>query len=361
MDSDRRVALNARRAYIGTALTAVDDAVIVVSDGTIEAAGPRSDVVIPREAHVIDASSRTILPGFIDAHVHIGLAEPRDVLRGGVTCVRDLAWPREAIYPLAARSRDPSFEGPLILTVGPMLTVDDGYPITAAWAPAGTGIALDSTDAAIRVVRELVAERVSAIKIALNPPAGRVLDDELLKTIVQEAHRLGTIVTAHVHGLDQLHRALDAGVDELAHMLMSPERLPGETIERMIVAGVVIVPTLSIFPPRDVGTAIENLARFIRAGGRVVYGTDLGNDGPGPGIDDREVARMGLAGMTAVDVVRSATIDSARWLGLQTKGHIARGMDADLIAIDAPIAATDDPQVLTRVGLVMRGGRVVAS
>lgn len=359
MEGHKRTAILCGTAYIGPDLERVDDAVVLVGGGTIEAVGPRGEVAVPGDAAVMDASGQTLLPGFIDAHVHIGLADPRDVLTGGVTCVRDLAWPRDQIYPLAERSRDPGFEGPLILTVGPMLTVEGGYPITAGWAPPGTGLALSSVEEAKSAVGDLARHGVSAIKIALNPPSGRVLDDDLLTAIVDEAHVLGKTVTAHIHGLDQLHRALDAGVDELAHMLMGRQRIPDGTIERMVTAGTIIVPTLSIFPRSEVGTAVEGLARFVSAGGRVVYGTDLGNQGPAPGIDRTEVTRMAGAGMDLLDVVRSATVRSAQWLGLDAKGVIAPGMDADLIGLEGKLGPGDGPGSLTSVSLVMRGGRAI--
>lgn len=356
MDGSRTAVVTGGTAYLGPGLTRIENAVIVVSEGRIEAAAPVGEVEIPSGALVIEASGRTVLPGFIDAHVHIAFAEPHDVLRGGVTTVRDLAWPREEIYLLAARSRETTFDGPLVLSVGPMLTVAEGYPITAPWAPPGTGVALDSADEATRVVAELAGEGVSAIKIALNPPAGRVLDDATLQAVVNEAHRNGLKVTAHIHGLDQLHRALDAGIDELAHMLMSPQEIPDETIERMVTANVAIVPTLSVFPRRDAKIAMRNLERFIAAGGLVVYGTDLGNEGPGPGIDRLEVGRMEGAGMSVLDIVRSATVDSARWLGLDDKGSITPGSDADVIAVEGGLDRAED---LTEIAFVMRAGRLI--
>ena len=356
MDDPRTTVVAGGTAYLGPELRPVEDAVIVVAGDRIEAAGQRDEVEVPEGARVVDAVGHTIWPGFIDAHVHIALADPSNVLRRGVTTVRDLAWPRQEIYPLAERSRDPAFDGPTILSVGPMLTVADGYPITASWAPPGTGVALDSPGDAERVVGDLAADGVCAIKIALNPPAGAVLDDTTLHAVVHVAHRCGLRVTAHIHGLDQLHRALDAGIDELAHMLMSPERLPDETIERMVAADVTIVPTLSVFTADEAGMAMENLRRFIAAGGFVAYGTDLGNEGPGPGIDPLETTRMEGAGMGVLDIVRSATVDSARWLGLDTKGSLAPGMDADVVAIEGSPERAED---LTRVGFVMRAGRLV--
>src|SRR3712207_8677447 len=79
------------------------------------------------------------MPGFVDAHVHIGCADAGEVLRRGVTTVRDLGWPPERIFDVARASASPSFDGPLVLAAGPILTAPGGYPTPAAWAPRGTG------------------------------------------------------------------------------------------------------------------------------------------------------------------------------------------------------------------------------
>jgi len=357
MSNHTTLALTGGTAYLGRDLCPVTDAVVVTHGRRIAAAGPATEVTIPPDARVIDVGNGTLVPGFIDAHVHIALADPGEVLRRGVTTVRDLAWPPEQIFALARRSREPDFDGPLVVAAGPMLTVAGGYPITAAWAPEGTGRAVASEDDASAAVAGLARSGASVIKVALNPPAGNVLDAAVLRTICDSSHEHGLRVTAHIHGLDELHKALDAGVDELAHMLMSPEILPDETIARLVGSDVCIVPTLSIFPPGPTEIATQNLSRFVARGGRVVYGTDLGNEGPGPGIDLLEVTRMEAAGIAVPDIVRAATVDAASWLGLTSKGALAPGMDADIVAIEGAVTQAAD---LARVAHVVREGRVAS-
>lgn len=356
MTDEQRLAIAGGTALLGRDLVAAPDAVVLIEGRSILAAGSRASVRIPEGFSVLDVSGTTVLPGFIDSHVHIGLAEPRDVLRRGVTTVRDLAWPLDRISAMARDSKKVGRDGPLILAAGPMLTVDGGYPITAAWAPERTGIAVTSTAHAREIVDALVAAGVSVIKVALNPPAGEVLPTAVLMEIVATAHGHGMKVTGHIHGLAELKKALDSGIDELAHMLMSRESIPESAIARMVSAGVAIVPTLSIFPRRDLPVAVDNLTRFVAAGGRVIYGTDLGNEGPGPGIDESEVTRMASAGLTVTDIIRSATVDAAEWLELQHKGVIEPGRDADIVCIEGPI---EEPWGLTRVRHVVREGRVV--
>ena len=348
-------AISGATTLLGPELAPVDNAVVVVEDGKIVAAGSVAEVQIPDDAEVFDALGKTLLPGFIDAHVHIGFYDPSEILAGGVTTVRDLGWPPDRITRVVEDSRDAHFDGPTVIAAGPMLTAPGGYPIRAAWAPEGTGREVSGPEDGREAVTEVADAGFCIVKVALNPPVGPVLDADTLSAIVDAAHDRGLKVTGHIYGLDELEKAIACGIDELAHMLMSEETIPPDTIDRMVAAGILIVPTLSVFSGLGLRTAKANLIAFRAAGGRVVYGTDLGNDGPLPGIDKREVEAMTSSGMTGMDVIRAATVDAADWLGLGTKGVIAPGFDADLVMIKGdPLS---DPSLLTSVAGVWRKGR----
>ena len=342
-------------ALVGPRFEPLQRATLSIENGTIVGLDAHAP---PVEHTWVDASGLTLLPGFIDAHVHIGFYAPEQVLAGGVTTARDLAWPPKRIHALARRSRAAEFPGPLVLAAGPMLTAPGGYPSRAHWAPSGTAREVGSVDEAAPAVDKTVAEGASVIKVALDPEVGPTLDAAALGAIVRRAHEHGLKVTAHIHGLAELQKALDAGVDELAHMLMSEEHLPETVVERMVSQAIVVVPTLAIRSGRDREIAIENLRRFRTAGGRVVYGTDLGNSGPGPGIDPLEVAAMADAGMDGLAIVGCATRDSAAWLNLPTKGVLDVGYDADIIGVLGD--PTKDVRALTDVRLVCRAGIVRA-
>jgi imidazolonepropionase-like amidohydrolase len=205
-----------------------------------------------------------------------------------------------------------------------------------------------------RAVASVAAGGAVIVKVALNPPVGPVFSLDTLTAIVDAAHARGLRVTGHVHGLAELDKALDAGMDELAHMLTSSDRIPEATIRRMVDAGMVVVPTLSIFSGAALETAIANLSAFRAADGRTVYGTDLGNEGPRPGIDPNEVHAMARAGMSGLDIIRSATVDAASWLGLSTTGAIEAGRDADLVLVEGDPLTT--PDALTNIRAVWRRG-----
>lgn len=330
------------------------DAVVIVEDDKITQVGAAKEVALSDGTQVFDATGKTLLPGFIDAHVHIGFYDPRDVLAGGVTTVRDLAWPPEEITPLMHASRDRGFQGPTIIAAGPMLTARGGYPTRAGWAPRGTGFEITNEQEAREAVAMVADSGFCIVKVALNPPVGPTLPAEILTAIVGAAHERGLDVTGHIYGLAELEKALDAGIDELAHMLMSDETIPPATLQRMVTSEVRVVPTLSVFSGSGLDTAIRNLSNFLAAGGRVIYGTDLGNEGPRPGIDAREVDAMSRAGMSGLEIIRSATVGSAESLGLGSTGVIAEGNDADLVLVDGDPSL--DPSVLTRIVGVWRKG-----
>jgi imidazolonepropionase-like amidohydrolase len=347
-------AITGASALVGRDLVAVADRTVVVSNGVIARVGGARDVSVPPGATVVEANGLTLVPGFVDAHVHIGFHSPAEVLRGGVTTARDLGWPPESIWPLVAKSAEASFDGPAIHAVGPIITAPGGYPSRAGWAPPGTALEVSGTGAARAAVDDVHAVGAINVKIALNPPVGPVFDAATLAAITDQAHGHGLKVSAHVHGLHQLHAALDAGVDELAHMLLGPEKIPDGTTARMVAQSMTVVPTLSIRFGLDRRRAIDNLRRFLEAGGRVVYGTDLGNSGPRPGIDPREIAAMSKAGMTPKEIIRSATVDAADWLNLKGIGVLEEGHPADIVALAGNPLTT--PKHLTDVRMLWRAG-----
>ncbi len=350
---ERNIAVTGATVLVGEDLDPLEDGAVIIAGTRIESISPAGGLSLEGAAR-IDGHGLTLMPGFIDAHVHIGFHDPRRILRGGVTTVRDLAWPPELIWPLVRTSRSPRFDGPTIVAAGPMITVPGGYPTRAPWAPKGTGLPVGSVGEAQAAVEEVAGAGAVIVKVALNPDAGPTLDRSLLAAIVERAHERRLKVTAHLHGLDELDKALDAGLDELAHMVMSAERIPGEVIDRMVDQGMAVVPTLSIRSGRDRRIAIDNLSRFRSAGGRIVYGTDLGNAGPRPGIDRREVRAMSKAGMAPLEIIRAATIASAGWLGLDDVGVLTAGFRADIVGVGGdPTANARD---LTKVGLVIRQG-----
>jgi imidazolonepropionase-like amidohydrolase len=235
-------------------------------------------------------------PNFTDFHVHLDLVDPAAVAAGGLARVLDLG----SAGPVTAGDVE-------VVRAGKMLTAVGGYPSTRPWAVGGLSseVADDEVDAA---VAEQVAAGAAVIKIALNVDAGPVWPDDTLAAVVGAAHSTGRKVVAHVEGEGQSARAAGAGVDAFAHTPFT-ERLDDALIAHLA-AGTTWISTLRIHDGRDRETAIDNLRRFRMAGGRILYGTDMGNGPSSGGVERDELEALVEAGLTHEDVVAALTGDS---------------------------------------------------
>ncbi|MFD7022334.1 hydrolase [Promicromonospora sukumoe] len=235
-------------------------------------------------------SPSTTLPGVVDRHVHLGLVD-RALLAGGpVTEVHDLGWdPREVSAWAAA---PPS--GVRVRFAGPFHTAPGGYPSGRSWAPGEAVRHVASPDEAAAAVSDVVRAGGFAVKVALH--AGMtLLPDGVLLALVGAAHAAGLPVLVHAEGPGQAERAIDACADTLVHVPWT-EALPAGVIARA--THMTWISTLAIHdgPGGSAGLtrALDNARRFVAAGGRLVYGTDMGN-GPTPvGVNEREIELLGL-------------------------------------------------------------------
>jgi len=319
----------------------LDDSSVVVEGTRIVWVGPTA------EAPELDGLTGPwfLMPGAADHHVHLGLSNPRSILHGGVTRVRDLGWRPQDIFPVVDISVGTDFEGPAVSAVGPMITAVGGYPSRAGWAPAGTALEVRGVDEAAAAVSRVAADDPIAIKVALNSDAGPTLSDHELLAVCEAAHSRRLPVVVHVQGAGQSERALGAGADELAHCPWS-ERLSDALIESMA-RRLAIVSTLDIHsygqPTPELDTALDNLRRFAAAGGSVRYGTDLGNGPIPPGIHLTEAMHLASAGLSAEEILGAMTITS-----------LEPGAPADVIGLGS--SPLEDLRALGQVRLVVRAG-----
>jgi imidazolonepropionase-like amidohydrolase len=273
-------------------------------------------IAAPRGAKLVDAHGLTIVPAFLDAHVHLAVAgEPalvsRELARRGVAAVLDLGAP-ERVLPLNHRPLRVRFSGPL-------LTAPGGYP-TRSWGTNGEGLELATPDEARAAVRRLAAAGARFVKLALDARFP-TLAPEVARAAADEAHGLGLLVAAHALEVDSVREALAAGADVLAHTPRDP--LPEDLLAR--IKGKWVVSTLHAF-----GVLPERLRTLRSAGARVAYGTDLGNEDTAPGIDARELALLEDAG---VDALSAATSGAAALLMLPDLGRLAVGSSASVLGV----------------------------
>lgn len=351
----------------GTGSDPIRDSALLIEDGRISAAGPYSTEQIPAHADQIDLEGATILPGFINTHVHGGYDESilRGWAEGGVTTVRDVgANPANDLFAMRDRLREKTGCARLI-AAGPMITVPNGYPMVPWGSPIGLPVT-SAVDAREKVV-ELIDSGADIIKIAVERGVTfgesiPTLSLEEIRAIVDAAHERGTPVTAHVLSSIDLELALDGGVDDIAHMVS--DGLHDRLIDRMVSAAVTWVPTLELW--HGVGYGLDqiagsNLGRFVQAGGTVALGTDYAgyNSEFDLGMPIREVGWMRDAGMTSKQIIVAATKNAAKICNRSEElGTLEKGRRADLLVVNGD--PLEDLQALTNVRMVMRDGISIA-
>jgi imidazolonepropionase-like amidohydrolase len=405
-----RVWLTGGRLFDGTGATVRDAAAVLVTDGLIERVGAASDPV-PDGARVIDLGGRMLLPGLINIHVHVQGHEPhpvhgaepllpgtsahflqgrlRDSLRMGVTTLRNVG--SQGRQPQEARQamRYGAFRGPRLLTCGLIIsaTAPGGRFYGAMYREA------DGPDEMRKAVREQLRDGADLIKVMTTGARSNELEDPEpaqmtvgeLAAVVDEAHRMGFKVAAHVEGLDGTAAAVTHGVDTVEHGMYLNQR--PDLLEAMATGRQVLVPTLSgyywmaglgdaVDPatatidahmlPSIVELAHHNLEQgtlSMRAARDAGVRIALGSDAEGVSGSDtaRELARMVHHGLSTSEALRAATAIAAEAIGLEDHiGTVQAGKLADLVVVEGDVLA--DPEILldpARIWLVLQLGEVV--
>jgi imidazolonepropionase-like amidohydrolase len=229
--------------------------------------------------------------GFTDFHVHLDLVDPAVVAAGGLGRVVDLG---------GNPGRNVDIGDVEVVRAGQILTAVGGYPSTRPWAQPAMfrEVGWDDVDA---TVGEQVASGAALIKVALNSDIGPVWPDDLLQAVVDRVHAAGLEVVAHVEGAGQSARAGAAGVDMFAHAPFT-EHLDDSLLARLV-ASTTWISTLRIHAAHDRAIAVANVARFHRAGGRIRYGTDMGNGPSSGGVERDELELLLEAGLGRADLI----------------------------------------------------------
>ncbi len=345
------------RLIDGTGGPAIEDGAVLVIGSAIVAAGPAADVEAPTDAVIVDMDGATILPGFINAHVHNTCWRPYLGIwaRRGVTTVRDLGvrfsegW--TACKPVAGGAPQEAD----VVWAGPLVTVPHGYPICGNDFDSLT---VSSPADAREQIEQLIEEGVDVIKIAItiNSHCPTLSLDEII-AISETAHAHAISVTAHVESAADAERALEGGVDDLSHTPMT--RMSDELIARLVDRGVIMVSTLAV-AASHASAAPDNLYRFAQAGGVVALGNDSGYmSGLIVGMPRNEIRALRDAGFSAMDIIVAATRNSAKVCQLLgVVGTLEPGKHADILIVNGnPL---EDLETLTSgVLFVMHLGAVI--
>ncbi|AEV87712.1 amidohydrolase [Actinoplanes sp. SE50] len=266
---------------------------------------------VPAEMAPPDAVRRfpgTLLPGLVDAHVHAALVDLGTVRSGGIAAVWDLGGVPDTLRELAARSAEPGTGLPHVRYAGPFLTAPGGYPSDRTWAPPGSWREITSAADAGAAVADAWSAGATLIKVTAHT-GGPTLPQPTLRALVDAAHAATLPVVVHAEGPGTVAAAVEAGADLLAHTPWT-EPLPDALI-RACADRMTWVSTLDIHgwgsPDAAQGIAVDNLRRFIDAGGKVRYGTDLGNGPLIPGVNPRELRALRSAGLTPDEILIAMT------------------------------------------------------
>jgi imidazolonepropionase-like amidohydrolase len=403
-----RIAIRAGTLIDGTGRAPLKDVTIVVEGERIRSV--ERGAAVPAGAHVIDLSGYTVLPGLIDAHVHLtgrwigegpnwedaavrdlpqedairGVRNARLTLEAGFTTVRNVGADHFTDVALRRMIEAGVVPGPRMVVSGHALGITGGHCDTNGYVPGlfepdiARGIA-DGPDRVRAAVRYQIKYGADVIKtcatggvLSEGDPVGvQQYTEEELRVMVEEAAKLGHKVAAHAHGTEGIKAAIRAGVASVEHGSM----LDDEAIALFKERGTYLVPTLmaqyaverqaregiltglrrekalSIAP-----VARASFRRAVAAGVKVAFGTDAGVFPHGQNA--REFALMVENGMEPMQAILAATREAATLLGLAAElGTVEPGKLADLVAVRGdPLR---DIRVLERVEFVMKGGVLV--
>ena len=388
------------RVIPGDGSPAIEDAAFLVEGATITRLGKRGEVAAPAGARRVDLAGKTVMPALISTHVHPGfqkgltyaaenftreniLDDLNRALYFGISTVMSQGIEKgDVMYRMRADQAAGRLGGARLMLAGRGIGAPNAGPGAAAYAHIAYEITTE--DEARSAARELAANKVDAIKIWVDDRGGRApkLPIALSRVVIDEGHKAGLKVAAHVFYHDDAVELADAGINTFAHLVRdkemsdaliasmlahgvysmpnigAPERgihtAPPPWFEEPYLAGMLrdTVPAAVIarirdsFASRDAATAARNkanyeilqrsLAKLDAAGVRIILGCDTGLEDHLFGYaEQKELELMAAAGMSPGRVIVAATSRAAEYLGLADAGTLAPGKRADFLVLDA--------------------------
>lgn len=393
----------------GTGREPLTNPIVVVKGDKIAEVGKETEIKAPEEAKIVDLGNLTILPGLVDAHVHIygrrsyspaeEIITPHDlaviravedcqkILKAGFTMVRDLG--SAIALSLKRAINEGTISGPRIFAAGRPISQTGGhsdihYLPREEVIKKGALIA-DGPDDCRRAAREVLRDGADLIKIMTSGGIGSEKDhprhpqftvDEV-KAITEEAHRVGRRVASHAEGEAGVKIAILGGVDSVEHGFFLDE----ESVQMMLNRNVYFVPTLCLVEvykkalerPYDmpswrlkkqeecIDAMPKSFMMAYKAGVKIAAGTDyFGPPLRAHGDNADEAITMVKYGMKPLDAILAATRNAAECIGVQgTVGTVERGKLADIIGVQGnPL---EDITVLRKVEFVMKEGKTYVS
>lgn len=375
-------ALVGARIYSAPTEAPIDSGVIVIRDGKIASVGTQK---VRSKVRTIDCKGKTIVAGFWNNHVHF--TEPKwdpaatlpakqlteqlqeMFTRYGFTTVVDTGSAPMNTQALRKRIESGDVAGPKIFTAGSPLYPKNGVPfyVVESFPPDILKLLAQpgTPEEAVHAVRDQIAQGADLIKLFVVSWVRRdgkirpfPMDLEIAKAAVAEAHRQKKLVFAHPSTVEGLELVLKSGVDVLAHTTEDPELWTDALVSRLKAADVSLVPTLTLFSRnRDFENIQKEVKMYSAAGGRIMFGTDIGYLADYP-VLAHEFELLDRAGLTFPEILAALTTAPANRFGLSTQtGRIAPGMNADLVVLDGDPA--QEVKAWSKVAMTLRVGKVL--
>jgi imidazolonepropionase-like amidohydrolase len=418
-------ALRGARVIDGRGGTPIDNSAIVLRDGRIVAIGPSGETPVPSDAEIVDYTGKTIIPGLISDHSHVGIfvglkAAPENYNRDsilrqlkqleayGVTTVMALGLNGPLFYELRPELHAGRLPGADLFGADQGIGVVGGQP-SAAVVPVGDNQVSrpDTVEMARASVRQMADRKADMVKIWLDSAGGLMpkLKPEVYSAVIDEAHKNGLRVAAHIYDLDDAKAVVRAGVDIIAHgvrdKLVDPEFIDMMKAQSLWYISTMVLDytnfafaeqpawTREPFFQRALHPAVraqlddadyrertlampataknraavmtnkKNLKAIHDAGVRVGFGSDSGVGLRIPGVAEHlELALMVEAGLPPMQVITNATSNAAALLKLEDRGVLAPGKLADLVVLEGD--PTADISNSRKIHAVWHRGKKVA-
>lgn len=341
----------------------VPDAEVLVQNGRIVRAGARSAAAVPAGARVVPLPDLTVIPGLIDAHVHLSLAGTPEAnasatLNAGYTTVMDLGALDDAMIQFAGRVQRGEVPGPRIVAAGQWIGRSGGtcdFNRIGVQGVAGFRARAEAQAAAGARVLKVCVTSWPAVAFA-HPDSIEILPEEL-DAVVAVARAAGIPVAAHAIGRAGARLAVKSGVNVLVHSAwLDSTSAAAFTARRGWMLGTVATfgGGRSGAPARD--SLVAHAFRLWRSGVPLAAGSDAGVFPHGQNA--AELLALSQLGFSPIEVLRAATLHAAAVVGLEgSVGDIRPGAYADLVAVEGdPLA---DLTALQRVRWVMKEGRII--
>ena len=371
------------KVYTSPTAPAIENAVLLIENGKITSVAAQSQIKhdLPQSAQRLDCKDKVIVAGFWNSHVHFETgwqdaanvpaskldAHMQEMLtRWGVTTVWDLGSDPNNTVAIRRRVEAEEVAGPKILMAGDIFP-KNGHPV---YLPPEMQLPeAASPEEAQQMAQQYMKAGFDGIKLFTGAFMGAKptvnMDTAIVKAAVDVAHAQGKLVFTHPQNRTGVDNALAGGVDILAHTIPTEGQFTPEELAGMKRKHTALIPTLTLWTTvvqdpavadQLVQAGVTELKQYFSKGGTILFGTDVGFQSKYDTTQEFEF--MGRA-MPWRDVLASLTTNPSQFFKATNKGRIEKGMDADIVVLDADPAT--DVRNFSKVAYTIRAGKIIYS